>query len=83
MANEQAGTNRCAVLAVRVLEGQDRSSLLAIVADTATEQGRMNFGLRLPQRLRELIGDQVATLSGRDIEDIVRRIRTGAELRLR
>jgi hypothetical protein len=80
---EQAQTNLCAVLAVKVLQGQDKSNLQAILAETATEIDRINFGRKLPQRLRELVGDQVNTLRPADIEDIVMRIRQGAELRLK
>ncbi len=80
---EQAQTNRCTVLATKVLAGLDRDSLKAILVATASEIDRINFGRKLPQRLRELVGDQVNTLSPADVEDIVMRIRNGAELRLR
>ncbi len=80
---EQARTNRCAVLADKVLAGLDRDSLRAILVDTASEIDRINFGHKLPQRLRELVGDQVDTLGEEDIADIVLRVRSGAELRLR
>ncbi|MFM2423768.1 MAG: hypothetical protein RLZZ70_155 [Candidatus Parcubacteria bacterium] len=82
MAQEQSKSNRCAVLAAKILQDQDTDSLRAILAATATDDDRIIFVSGLLPQLHELADGHPNPFDEEFVAELVMRLRAGAERRL-